>query len=132
MVEEVLPQVTEMTRPMIEPVSWTTEEDLGQSVEVHGEGAARVPTVKFEACQMMQWPDIKSDGVMIDGIMLESEMSPVGYVRDEAEPVSLAAKSELFTPVVFAGGGGGRCCGSPPGHCRGSHSASLCPTGGWK
>ena len=108
MVEEVLPQVTEITRPMIEPVSWTMEEDLGQSVEVHREGAARVPTVKFEAGQMMQWPDIKSDGVMIDGIiMLESEMSPVGSVRDEAEPVSLAAKSELFTPVVFAGGGGG-------------------------
>ena len=69
MVEEVLPQVTEMTRPMIEPVSWTTEEDLGQSAEVHREGAARVPTVKFEAGQMMQWPDIKSDGVMIDGVL---------------------------------------------------------------
>ena len=105
LVEEVLPQVTEMTRPMIEPVSCTTEEDLGQSVEVHREGAARVPTDKFEAGQLMQWTDIKSDGVMIDGIMLESEMSPVGYVRDEAEPVSLAAKSEVFTPVVFAGGG---------------------------
>ena len=104
MVEEVLPQVTEMTRPMIEPVSWTTEEDLGQSVEVHREGAARVPTDKFEAGQLMQWPDIKSDSVMIDGIMLRSEMS--GSVRDEAEPVSLAAKSEVFTPVVFAGGGG--------------------------
>ena len=132
LVEEVLPQVTEMTRPMIEPVSWTTEEDLGQSVEVHREGAARVPTDKFEAGQLMQWPDIKSDGVMIDGIMLESEMSPVGSVRDVAEPVSVAAKSEVFTPVVFAGGGGGRCCGSPPGRCRGSHSASFCPTGGWK
>ena len=57
LVEEVLPQVTEMTRPMIEPVSWTTEEDLGQSVEVHREGAARVPTDKFEAGQLMQWPD---------------------------------------------------------------------------
>ena len=133
LMEEVLPQVTEMTRPMIEPVSWTAEEDLGQSVEVHHEGAARVPTDKFEAGQLMQWPDIKSDGVMIDGIMLESEMSPVGSVRDVAEPVSLAAKSEVFTPVVFAGGGGGgRCCGSPPGRCRGSHSASFCPTGGWK
>ena len=104
LVEEVQQQVTEMTRPMIEPVSWTTEEDLGQSVEVHREGAARVPTEKFEAGQLMQWPDIKSDGVMIDGIMLESEMSPVGSVRDVAEPVSLAAKSEVFTPVVFAGG----------------------------
>ena len=36
--------------------------------------------------------------------MLESEMSPVGSVRDAAEPVSVAAKSEVFTPVVFAGG----------------------------
>ena len=104
LVEEVPPQVTEMTRPMIEPVSWTMEEDLGQSVEVHREGAARVPTDKFKAGQLMQWPNIKSDGVMIDGIMLESEMSPVGSVRDVAEPVSLAAKSEVFTPVVFAGG----------------------------
>ena len=54
LVEEVLPQVTEMTRPMIEPVSWTTDEDLGQSVEVHCEGAVRVPTVKFEEGQLMQ------------------------------------------------------------------------------
>ena len=34
LVEEVLPQITEMTRPMIEPVSWTINEDLGQSVKV--------------------------------------------------------------------------------------------------
>ena len=68
---------------------------------------------------------------MIDGIMLESEMSPVGSVRGEAEPVLLAAKSEVFTPVIFAGG---RCCGSPPppGRGGGSHSASFCPTSGWK
>ena len=88
----------------------------------------RAPTDKLEAGQLMQWPDIKSDGVMIDGIMLKSEMSQVGSVRDAAEPVSVAAKSEMFTPVVFAGGGGGgggggsHCCGSP----------SFCPTGGWK
>ena len=93
-----------MTRPMIEPVSETTDEDLGQSVEVHREGTARVPTVKFEAGQLMQWPDIKSDGVMIRGIMLESEMSPVGSVQCTTGPVSVAAKSEMFTPV-FAGGG---------------------------
>ena len=103
LVEEVPPQVTGMTRPMIEPVSETTDEDLGKSVAVHREGTARVPTVKLEAGQLMQWPDTKSDGVMIRGIMLESEMSPVGYVRRTAEPVSMAAKSEMFTPV-FAGG----------------------------
>ena len=43
---------------------------------------------------------------MIDGIMLGSEMSPVGSVRGAAEPVLLAATSEVLTPVVFAGGGG--------------------------
>ena len=87
-----------------------------------------MPTVKFEVGQLMQWPDIKSDGVMIRGIMLESEMSPIGSVRHAAEPVSVPAKSEMLTPV-FAGG---RCCGSPPGRGRGIHIASFCPTGGWK
>ena len=80
---------------------------------------------------MMQWPDIKSDGVMLHGIMLESEMSPIGSVCHAVEPVSVAAKSEMLTPVFAGGGGGGgRCCGSPRG--RGSHIASFCPTGGWK
>ena len=106
LVGEVLPQITEMTRPMIEPVSWTIDENLGQSVEVLCEGAARVSTVRFDVGQLMQWPDIKSAGVMIRGIMLESEMSSVGSVRRTAEPVSVAAKSEMLTPVLPGGGGG--------------------------
>ena len=114
LVEEVPPQVTGMTRPMIEPVSETTDEDLGKSVAVHREGTARVPTVKLEAGQLMQWPDTKSDGVIIRGIMLESEMSPVGSVRRTAEPVSVAAKSEMFTPVFAGGGGGGSLLRQPP------------------
>ena len=105
LVDEVLPQVTGMTKPVIEPVSQLLEEELGQFVEVTREALLRVAPVKYEAGHMMQWPNIKSDGVMIDGIMLESEMSPVGSVRGAAEPVLLAAKSEVFTPVVFAGGG---------------------------
>ena len=132
LVEEVPPQVPGMTRLMIEPVSETTDEDLGQSAEVHREGTARVHTVKFEAGQLMQWPNIKSDGVMIRGIMLESEISPVGSAQRTAGPVSVAAKSEMFTPVFAGGGGGGRCCSSPPGRGRGSHIASFCPTSGWK
>ena len=106
LVEEVPSQMTEMTRPMIEPVSWTIVEDLGQSVEVYCEGTARVPTVKYDVGQLMQWPDNLSAGVMIRGVMLESEMSSIGSVRRTAEPVSVAAKSEMLTPV-FAGGGGG-------------------------
>ena len=78
LVDEVLPQVTGMTKPVIEPVSWPLEEELGQFVEVTREGLSRVGPVKYEAGHMMQCPDSKTDGVMIDGIMLESEMSPVG------------------------------------------------------
>ena len=33
LVDEVLPQVTEMTKPVIEPVSWPLDEELGQFVE---------------------------------------------------------------------------------------------------
>ena len=36
---------------------------------------------------------------------VQREMSPIGSVRHAAEPVSVAAKSEMFTPI-FAGGGG--------------------------
>ena len=114
LVEKVPPQVTGMTRPMIEPVYETTDEDLGKSVAVHREGTARVATVELEAGQLMQWPDIKSDGVMIHGIMLESEMSPVGSVQRTAVPVSVAAESEMFTPVFAGGGGGGVVAAAAP------------------
>ena len=107
LVDEVLPQVTGMTKSVIEPMSWLLQEELEQFVEVTWEALSRVAPMKYEiyeAGHMMQQPDIKSDGVMIDGFMLESKMSPVGSVRGAAEPVLLAAKSEVFTPVVFAGG----------------------------
>ena len=52
----------------------------------------------------MQWPNINSAGVMKCGFMLESEMSSHGSVGRAAEPVSMATKSEMLTPV-FAGGG---------------------------
>ena len=64
--DEVLPQVTGMTKPVIQPVSWPLEEELGQLAEVTREGPSRVGSVIYEAGHMMQWPDIKSDGVMID------------------------------------------------------------------
>ena len=131
LVEEVLPQITEVMRPMCEPVSWMIEKDLGQSVESLCEGTARVPTVRFDVGQLMQWPDINSAGVMICGFMLESEMPSLGSVWRAAEPVSVATEYEMLTPV-FAGGGGGRCCGSPPGCGGGSYIASFCLAGGRK
>ena len=93
LVEEVPPQMTEMT----------IVEDLGQSVDVLCEGTARVPTIRFDVGQLMQWPDNLSAGVMIRGVMLESEMSSIGSVQRAAEPVSVSARSEMLTPV-FAGG----------------------------
>ena len=43
-------------------------------------------------------------------------------------PTFLPALSEVFSLAVLAGeGGGGRCCGSPPGSGRDSHSES-----GWE
>ena len=96
-------EVTDVTRPMCEPVSWMTEGDLGQSVESLCEGTARVPTVWFDVGQLMQWPDINFAGVMICGFILESEMPSLGSVRCTAEPVSVVTKSEMLTPV-FAGG----------------------------
>ena len=54
LVDEVLPQVTGMTKPVIEPVSWPLEEELGQLVEVTREGPSRVGSVIYEAGHMMQ------------------------------------------------------------------------------
>ena len=87
----VLVEVTEEAR--CEPVSWMIEGDLGQSVESLCEGTARVPTVRFDVGQLMQWPDINYAGVMICGFMLESEMPSLGSVRRTAEPVSVVTKS---------------------------------------
>ena len=99
LMNEVLSQITEITRLMCNSISWKIEEDIEQSVESLCEGTMEVPTVRFDVGQLMQWPDMNSAGVMICGFMLESEMFSHGSARCEA------AKSEMFTPV-FAGGGG--------------------------
>ena len=46
-----------------------------------------------------------STGMMICEFTLESEMFYHGPVRREAEPVFVAAESEVFTPVFMGGGG---------------------------
>ena len=79
LVEEVLPQITEVTGPRCEAVSGRIEEDLGQSVDSLREGIAKVPTVRFDVGQLMQWPDVNSAGVMICGSMLKSEMPSLGF-----------------------------------------------------
>ena len=100
---EVIPQITEITQPMCNYISWKIEEDMEQSVEPLCEIAMEVPTVRFDVGQLMQWPDMNSAGVMICEFTLESEMFSHGPTRREAEPVFVTAESEVFTPV-FAGG----------------------------
>ena len=102
-VNEVIPQITEITRPMCNCISWKIEEDMEQSVESLCDVTMEVPTVRFDVGQLMQWPDMNSAGVMICEFTLESEMFSHGPARREAEPVFVAAESEVFTPV-FAGG----------------------------
>ena len=126
---EVLPQNTEITRPMCKPLSGRIEEDLEQSVEILCEGTMDVPTVRFDVGQLMQWPDVNSAGAMMCEFMLESEMFSHGPAWRMAEPVSVAAKSEMLTQI-FAGGG--RCRGEPPDCGRGSFIASFCPADGRK
>ena len=103
LMNEVLPQITKITRPKSDSISWKIEEDIEQSVESLCEVTMEVPTVRFDVGQLMRWPDMNSAGVMICEFMLESEMFSHGPARREAEPVFVAAESEMFTPV-FAGG----------------------------
>ena len=100
---EVIPQITEITKPMCNYISWKIEEDMEQSVESLCDVAMKVPTVRFDVGQLVQWPDMNSAGVMICEFTLESEMFSHGPARREAEPVFVTAESEVFTPV-FTGG----------------------------
>ena len=129
LVEEVLPQITEVMDLPCEALSGRIQEDLGQSVDSLREGIAKVPTVRFDVGQLMHWPDVNSAGVMICGSMLKSEMPSLGSVQHAAELVSVATKSEMLTPVFCRGD---RCCGRPPSCGRGSYIASFCPAGGRK
>ena len=71
---------------------------------------------------------------------LRTEVCPMKYEDSASEPMPLPVgtitetflltKSEVFSLAVLVGGG--RCCGSPPGRGRDSHSASVCPTGCWE
>ena len=48
LMNEVLPQITEITRPMCNSISWKIEEDIEQSVESLCEGTMEVPTIRFD------------------------------------------------------------------------------------
>ena len=104
---DIIQQITERKEPMSKDISWKIEEVMEQSVDSFCDVAMKVPTAKFVIGQLMQWPNGKSTGMMICEFTLESEMFYHGPVRREAEPVFVAAESEVFTPVFTGGGGGG-------------------------
>ena len=100
---DVIQQITEREEPMSKDISWKIDEVMERSVDAFCDVAMTVPTAKFDIGRLMQWPDVKSAVMMICEFTLESEMFYQGPVRREAEPVFVAAESEVFTPV-FTGG----------------------------
>ena len=100
---ESIQQITERKEPMSKDISWKIEEVMERSVDSSCAVAMKVLTAKFDIGQLMQWPNVKSTGMMICEITLESEMFYHGPVRREAEPVLVAAESEVFTPVFMGG-----------------------------
>ena len=96
---ESIQRITERKEPMSRDISWKIEEVMEQSVDSFCDVATKMPTAKFDIGQLMQWPNGKSTGMMICEYTLESEMFYHGPVRREAEPVFVAAESEVFTPV---------------------------------
>ena len=97
-------RIAEREIPMSTDISWKKEEVMTRSGDAICEVAGAVPMAKFEIGRSMQWPELKSTGMMICELTLETEMFSPGPVWREAEPVFVAAESEVFTPV-FTGGG---------------------------
>ena len=102
-----IPQITKEEKPMSKDISWKIDEVMERSVDAISDVKRTVPMAKFEIGRSIQWPDVRSAGVMICELTLETEMFCPSPVWREAEPVFVAAESEVFTPVFTGGGGGG-------------------------
>ena len=97
--KENVQQGSEIREPMSRDVSWSIEEVVDRLVNSFSDVAIRMPTVRIDEGQLMQWPSEKSTGMMICEYTLESRIFSHGAVWREAEPVCVAAESEVFTPV---------------------------------
>ena len=127
-IEEIIPQVNEMTKPMGHYISCRIEEVMEQSDGSFGDVAMRGPMVRFDVGQLMRWPDMNFAGMIICEFTLESEVFSHGPARREAVPVFVSAESEEFTPVFT----GGRHGDGPPSRGGGSYIASFCSADGRK
>ena len=97
--KENVQQSSKIGEPLSRDVSWSIEEVVDRSVDSFSDVAIRMPTVRFDEGQLVQWPSGKSTGMMICEYTLGSQMFSHGPVWREAEPVFVAAESEVFTPV---------------------------------
>ena len=122
-----IPQITKEEKPMSKDISWKIDEVMERSVDAISDVTRTVPMAKFEIGRSIQWPDVRSAGVMICELTLETEMFCPSPVWREAEPVFVAAESEVFTPVFT---GGVRRRDGPPSRGGGSYIASFCSANG--
>ena len=100
------------------------DEESGEQVSLMA-----VPAVDRDACHTEWWETVVDDMVM-EKFILVPEVCPVVSMSSAAEPTLWLALSEVYSPVVLAGGGGeGGCCGIPPGSGGVRYSASVCPAG---
>ena len=129
-VNDKIPQITEREKPMNKDISWKIDEVKERSVDAICDVTRTVPMAKFEISRSMQWPEVKSTGMMICELTLETKMFCPSPVWREAELVFVAAESEVFTPVFTGGGGGVRRGNGPPSRGGGSYIASFCSANG--
>ena len=115
-----------------EPMSLPVVVNTVTQVDVRWESTSVVVPSSDGSGHPAGWLDTESDCCVVDEIILDPEMSPIVSMRSAAGPTLLPTKSEVFSLAVLVGGGGGRCCGSPPGRGKDSHSASVCPAGCWE
>ena len=99
------------TEPMSLPVVVNTEKQM------------------FDASPLRWWsPQVYKMAVLRDGSILN--LTVVWWMRLYLNRGCLrSTKSEVFSLAVLARG---RCCGSPPGSGKDSHSVSVCPAGCWE
>ena len=88
-----------------------------------------VPAVDRDACHT-EWRETVVDDMVMEKFVLVPEVCPVVSMTSVAEPTFWPALSEMYSPIVLAGGGGrSGCCGIPPGSGGVRYSASVCPAG---
>ena len=73
-------RIAEREIPMSTDISWKKEEVLTRSGDAICEVAGTVPMAKFEIGRSMQRPELKSTGMMICELTLETEMFSPGPV----------------------------------------------------